>query len=277
MVLRSLYWLLLTALIVSCSTGNRITDVAEALIIDDQLQINKNSKFFELDPLGNIYFVDNADHIFLYCQDMKNYYEYSNKTFSNLTSIDVSNPQKILLFYSDFNTIIYLNNTLNEINRYNLVELGYNDITAAAKSNDNQTWIYDRYSYKLIKVNDNGKILLESNPLIDIGYGDLNPIKIIESNNIVYLLDSSKGILRFDNLGSFIDLVHLKDIDDLQVVKDDLLYLKDGHVYMMQAVFESKYELEGIDTPYLEKAKKIRVDNDYYYLLLSNGLYRNQR
>src|SRR5688572_3667151 len=74
--------------------------------------IKGNFDFFEADNFGNIYTVKNEE-LCKYLPNGKRHARYSNLRYGNITSLDVSNPLKILLYYRDFQQIIFLDNQLS--------------------------------------------------------------------------------------------------------------------------------------------------------------------
>ena len=77
-------------------------------------------------------------------------FEYKNLLLGKISKIDLQNPLKIVLFYQDLNSIITLDNQLNETN---LVQLSNNKTpilaTAAGMSAKNIFWIFNSLSQKI--------------------------------------------------------------------------------------------------------------------------------
>ena len=99
-------------------------------------------KIYEgFDGLGNNYFIKN--NVFIK-QNETQTWEYKNVALGKITSVDYVNPLKILVFYENFNTIILLDNQLNEIQKLNLFEID-NTIFASkiGMASQNQFWIYN--------------------------------------------------------------------------------------------------------------------------------------
>ena len=49
-------------------------------------------------------------------------FEYKNISLGTITKVDIKNPLRILLYYENFNTVILLDNQLNEIQKINFSE-----------------------------------------------------------------------------------------------------------------------------------------------------------
>ena len=105
----------------------------------EKKEVAKSKKLVATDNLDNYYFLNRSeisinDKVF-----------YSNFSLGDITKIDVFNPLKIKLWYSDFSTLIVLDNNLNEILRTDFTSL-YPDfeITEISSSNENIIWIFDQ-------------------------------------------------------------------------------------------------------------------------------------
>lgn len=69
------------------------------------------------DLFDNSYYV--IDNTFTKKHTSKNIKTYTNLTLGNITSTDIINSFKIVLFYRDFNTVVLLDNQLNLIKKIN--------------------------------------------------------------------------------------------------------------------------------------------------------------
>lgn len=77
-------------------------------------------------------------------------YQYNNLGLGKITRVDFQNPLQIVVFYKNFNTVVLLDNQLNEIKKIDF-NLKSTPITleAVALSSQNQIWIYDSISSKI--------------------------------------------------------------------------------------------------------------------------------
>ncbi len=161
-----------------------------------------HSKIVKVDNLNRIYLVNDKNAVINYSPDKKELYRYANNRSGKISTVDVSNPLRVVLFYDDFNHIKVLDNTLSVINELSLPEM-YSDITACSSSNDGHLWVYDPIKFRLLKIRDNGDIMVESSNVNDFGMHDVVISDIIEKNNTVVLCDRNKGFYFFDNLGQY--------------------------------------------------------------------------
>ena len=76
--------------------------------------IEGDFKILEVDKLGLVYLVNNGNEI-IKLQGEQILFRYSSKRLGNITRLDVSNPQKVLVYYGDYYQVVFLDNTLSEI------------------------------------------------------------------------------------------------------------------------------------------------------------------
>lgn len=185
-------------------------------IVGDKLRVDK---------MGNAYLrVDNNLYQFAKTQ---NSYTFEAVNFGTLEQIDATNPLRLVLFYPDLMNIVVVDNTLSQINAINLLELGYQQVTAAARARDNNFWIYDFVDFQLKKITPQGEVLAESENLNVLLEHVVQGNFILEKNNKVYLNDPSFGILVFDAYGTYARKIPITGLDHFQLREDNLVYWAD--------------------------------------------------
>ena len=86
-------------------------------------------QFLGYDQFGFYYTIKN--NVLSKTKDIQSL-EYKNISLGKITKVDLQNPLKIVLFYENFNTVVMLDNQLNEIQKINFSE---NTIPIMANSN----------------------------------------------------------------------------------------------------------------------------------------------
>lgn len=116
--------------------------------------------------------------------------EYRNVSLGNLLRVDLRNPLRIVLFYTDFNTAVLVDNQLNEIQRVSFSE---KDpallVTACGLASQNRLWIYDSVSLRLGLYDLNsGKTAFITQPIPrpQIYTSDFNDFYWIDEKGIYY-------------------------------------------------------------------------------------------
>lgn len=176
------------------------------------------------DHLGFLYVVDG--NTLLKCDSLGNeLFSYSNLQYGNISSIDVSNPLKILLFFRDFSSVIYLDNSLApQSDMIHLQEIS-NNLKNVCTSYDNALWIYDamdsqliRYDKKLRKTASSGNLELLLNKKIEI-------FALQEVSNKVYLT-AADGIYVFDRYAAYLRFYPFENPSCLEVINNSLFFLQ---------------------------------------------------
>ena len=72
-----------------------------------------------MDQFGNIYIVNNNTMV-KYSNDFTNKTNYTNNFLGKISLIDVNDPLRVLIFYRDFNQIIFLDTPGGQVLRNNL-------------------------------------------------------------------------------------------------------------------------------------------------------------
>lgn len=98
-------------------------------------------EFVGTDAFGWEYVV--ADNEFRKQKDGK-VYKYKNVSLGDITRADLQNPLQLVLFYKKFNTVVLLDNQLNETGTVNFNELPTPVIVdAVGLASQNRLWVYD--------------------------------------------------------------------------------------------------------------------------------------
>jgi len=158
-------------------------------------------------------------------------FEYNNRRLGQVGIIDANNPFNVLVYYPELATIIVLDRTFSEIKSINLFNLNIFEPQAVALSNDNNIWVYDPINFQLKKISKEGALLFQSKPLHQATQVVLQPTFLIERNNQVFISDTLHGIFVFDSFGQWSQHIPITNIHQLQVVKDQLVYIKEGNLY----------------------------------------------
>lgn len=198
-----------------------------------------------VDNFSNFYSTSNTG-VLKFSPDGKFLYRYEEFRYGKIGMIDVNNPLKILVFYPDFMTVVILDRFLAPLNTYNFFEFGYQNIPAIASSTDGKIWFYDNVDFKLKKINETGKVILESQQLNVLLEKAPNPNFMVESDNKIYMNDSSVGIMVFDIFGSYSKTIPLKGLKKFQVLQDQIIYFDNNQ---LNSYNSTTMELKSLPLP----------------------------
>jgi len=228
----------------------------------DKVQINQIHDYFSVDPLDNIFVVNNSELIKFNSQGEK-CASFSNSMLGSISHIDVTNPLRILLFYNDFNQILFLDRKLTEIgNEIDLYEYSDNETELICSSANGGFWIYNSDENQAVHISKSNKNINRS-ILLNSFYKDITPSKMLEYNNNLYLLYPEFGILSLDRNGQFRKKISITGIKDFQIFQNSIIYTNESGVYSLQS-FEQENKL--IFEPKSLSEEKYIIKNDKLYI-----------
>ena len=240
---------------------NLLLFLVPLIVSAKDIEVSGEFESLQCDNVGYIYATKN-NTIYKYNEKGELLASYNYNKYGAKPSIDVSVPMRVFLYFSDFKKIIILDSRLSEMrvidaNLFTEVE----NPTLACFSKDQNIWMYNATRFTLLKLDNVGNKMYESQNLISLVNQNIVPSKIREQENNVFLTDTSKGILMFDILGTFIQMIPLKHVDLFQV-KDSKLY------------YFSECMLQSINLKTLENTVyNIGCDADVKRVLLTNQSY----
>ena len=219
------------------------TDTTSALakVIHDQTQ-NSPFKFqrtitypiaaFTVNNLGELYIIntnnqlkklnDRGDSVGVFNQVTK---------YGKLSYVDAQNPWKTILFYENFSTIVLLDKYLNVLTNINLRKQNIFGVRTIAASYDNNIWVFDEQENKLKKIDDAGKVLMETVDFRLLFDSVPSPVRILDSDGFVYLYDPKKGVYIFDYYGSFKNKLPFLNWKDITVIEKNLYGFDETNLY----------------------------------------------
>jgi len=205
---------------------------------------------FTTDPMDNLYIVQ-QERIDKYDRSGNLLKNFSDKTLGEISSADVSNPLRLVLFYRDFSQVVFLDNTMTlSGGPINLQKLGYPQATLIGNSYDNALWLYDQQNFELLRLDNGLQVNQRTGNLGQQLNIELQPNFLIEVNNKVYLNNPATGILVFDVFGTYHKTIPIKGLQDLQVRGDKLMYSKNsGKLFSYEFKSGETDSLSGIPAP----------------------------
>ncbi|PXX95693.1 hypothetical protein DF185_21590 [Marinifilum breve] len=210
--------------------------------------INTPCDFFEIDHMGNVYVV-NGSQLSKYNSEGEQVCNFSDSSLGSISSIDVSDPLRILLFYRDFNQIIYLNNKLSTIgNEIDLYDISDNETEFVCNSQKGGFWMYNSIENQATYITNNGEIAAQT-ILLGSFFEDAEIVKMFEHNSDLYLLYENKGILQLDQNGQFVRKLSFQDIQDFQLIGKQIYYQDKTGIHLYQALNQSDQLIHTKEDP----------------------------
>jgi len=155
-------------------------------------------------------------------------YSYSNNILGVIANVDVSNPQKILVYFKDFTKIIILDNTLSPSSEViDLTILELDETTLVCRSYNDGTWYYDPIHFELIRKNQELITTNSSGNISTLLDKNIQANYLVEYNNKLYLNDPTNGVLVFDVYGTYLKTIPLYNLTIFQVKDKFIIYAND--------------------------------------------------
>ena len=232
----------------------------------DNILINQTHDFFEVDHLGNIYLVQDSE-LLMFDSKGNKLHTYSNSLLGTISSVDISDPLRILVFYRDFNQILFLDRKLAEIGgEIDLYDVSENDTDLVCSSQSGGFWMYNSSDNQTIHISANGEKINQS-ILLNSFFGESIPTQMIEYGNDLFLLFAEKGILKLDRNGQFLKKIQIPGINSFQVSLNGIRYTKnDNNLY--QFLPNAKSDMILFTKPD-SRNERLKINNNSVFI--SNG------
>ncbi|CAA6830246.1 MAG: Unknown protein [uncultured Aureispira sp.] len=188
--------------------------------------IPKASRWMEVDKMKQLYLIEDAHTLLKYSPDGDLLHQFNENSLGEISYVDVSNPFRLLVYYNDYATVLFLDRTLSEIQRHDLSDLDIPEVRALGTASDNNIWVFDNNTYTLKKVNSQNEVLAESADLSLLLTDVLDPNRLIETNARVYLNSPNLGILVFDVFGNYIKTIEILHLDYFQIYEGQIFYVE---------------------------------------------------
>ncbi len=230
-------------------------------------ELSHNADHFTTDQLGNI-FLWNESFIWMYSNKGDSLSAFNSRKYGTISHVDATNPYEILVFFADYNLVLFLDNYLSDNgNEIDLQKLGYDQISNSCKSRANGIWIYDLIQQRAIHLNDNYVKDKQSLNLSQWFDGRVSPNLLLEFNNQLFI-SSDEAIFVFDHFGTFQRKIPIQNIKEFQIVNEEIRYLKgDQYCSYIQKDFD-----ESCRKIQIEAVKNIRIEKTGLYVFGSNKL-----
>ncbi len=222
------------------------------------------------DKFGAAYIITPKKELVKFDPVYSRFVSYSVLKFGQPTHIDASNPLKVLLFFNDYDIVVFLDNTLSEKTVVRLQNLGVLQVDVVCLALDNNVWIYDELVFKLRKIDERLNLIRESDDLSLLFNRSIRPNFLLEADNRLFVNEPEVGIHVFDLFGVYSQTIPLKALDNFQAFKGQLVYFQNGQLL--------SYNLQTFDTrpiPLPQVAGKIldiHIQNERLLVLTDSEL-----
>lgn len=241
-----------------------------SLITHAQSQsIEFKGKAFTTDQTGSYYEIY-SNQIIKIGKNGQRQFTYSNNILGEISSVDVSNPMKIIVFFKDFSKVVVLDNTLTEQGGVlDLNEVSLEETSLVCSSYNNGIWYYNPIKFQLTRIENSINIINTSANISTLLNKNIQPNFIVEFNNKVYLNDPTQGILIFDVYGTYLQTLPIFGLTTFQVKEKYLLYVnKDAQIETYDFFTLEKSVYKPLQ---YSNIKMVRIENKTIYIINSKN------
>ena len=227
------------------------------------------SDHFYTDHLENIYFID-KHKIFKVETSSGIISEYGSLSDGTISSADVSNPFNILLFYRDFNQVVFLDNKLAKLrSEINMSGLGIEQAILSCSSGSGGLWVFSDRDNRLVYFNHQLRNNHQSKTISSITGSSTKPVYMIENQNKLFLYIAGEGILVFDRFASYLKTVPYSGPERFQVLGDRIVYFYEGELLSLDI---ETFEMTSLDLPSGLKIDDVYLQSEGLFLLTGNRI-----
>ena len=200
------------------------------------------NRFLAIDVLSHRYYEENG---ILYKSNQDQIWQYKNLALGKILKIDIQNPLKIAVFFERFNSVVLLDNQLNEIKIIAFSDINKNSIITSAIgiAAQNKLWFYDTISQKIGLFNySNEDFKFISTPFP-------GNFKHYESDfNNFQWIDNELNWYSCNLFGEIKLIRQVPDFDTIQIINSHLiLYSKGEQLYFLDFQSNKTQELQNVD------------------------------
>jgi len=235
------------------------------------LTLSQDIADFTVDALGNIYILNSANQLKKIGPDGDSMAVFNDvRRFGKITSVDATNPLKILVYYREFTTVIELDRFLNIVNTIDLRKQNILQAKAVGLAYDNNVWVFDELDAVLKRIGDDGSLVSQTTDFRQLFDSVPDPTVIRDQGGYVYLYDPAKGVYIFDHYGALKTHLDLRGWEDFDVIGTSLLGRDDRDLFRYQPGTLDMQQ-QPIPAAYRD-ALRIRITPTVVYVLKKTGL-----
>ena len=235
------------------------------------LKVTQDIVDFTVDNLGNIYVLNSDNQLKKISPRGDSLAVFNDvRRYGKVTTIDATNPLKILVYYREFTTIIELDRFLNLINTIDLRKQNILQAKAIGLAYENNIWVFDELDAVLTRIRDDGSVVDQTTDFRQLFDSVPDPTVIRDRGDLVYLYDPSKGVYIFDHYGTLKTHLDIRGWQDFNVIGKNLLGHDDHQFYRYEP--GTLNMLEQAIPPDYQGATRIDITPTVIYVLKKTGL-----
>lgn len=202
--------------------ANQAGAIRARLVSETELE---TERFVGADELGNLFYID--DQV-IYRKSGPRIFSFSNVDLGEISQVDASNPFKILLFYKDFNSVLILDNNMNELSeRLDFTgETQFNNVLFVANSSQNNIWLYaDDNKLHLYNYEELAEEV--QTQALTFYQEDFRALGLVSTFKNVWI-QSEDEVFRFNEYGNYVETSSLKGVKRIFPFQKGLICYQNG-------------------------------------------------
>jgi hypothetical protein len=210
--------------------------------------------FVGVDNYYNLYYIKDQT---LYKDDNNTLYNFNELQLGEISSVDIINPLNILVFYSDLNTVVLLDNRLNEIERINFSTVSnFTNVGRASIAGKNQLWLFniDTQQVELYNYRSNRKTVVSQPVDGDITY-------MISNFNYCYLL-TKENLKIYDIYGSLLSNYPMDGFEKITIYNKNIITVNENELYFIPESFKLGKKIFSPDF----NIKDLQLTQEFLYI-----------
>ena len=245
--------LLLFLLLCQLGIAQSLAPVSKAPLVAD--------RFIGLDNYKNSYFI--KDRV-INKQGADGNFLFNDLQLGRITSVDIINPLKVVVFFQDTNTVVLLDNKLSEIQRISFNNLPeFLNVSTASNAGNNSLWLFNVDTQQIELYNYGNKLqTVVSQPFS----GKL----LSQASNFNYCFALTEKKLRAFNIyGSILNEVPSEGYEKIIQQNENLIALKEDSLYYIPdfAKRNDAISHETVKLAFPEiKIKDLQLTDDFLYI-----------
>lgn len=233
-------------------------------------EISRNAvdaHLFKLDKLGSFYFV-NQNVLTKTDGNLKVLCTWDNDFYGDISFVDVSDPLKILMYYSDFNTLLFLDKYLTELrDPVSLDDINIYNSGPIAAAQQGGFWVYNYQNSQIMRVDQNLNVAQKGVNLYS-QIKDSEIKEILVSTDYILLQTNNQNIIVLDKFANFYTRLVLKYDTPISLDNEKIFYIQDKSLIIYDLAKNKQFYIDIPISPVLD----IEVSGDKLYVLSQKSL-----
>ncbi|PVW17141.1 hypothetical protein [Marixanthomonas spongiae] len=221
----------------------------------------KADGFIGVDAFTNMYYTANME---LHKTGVDGDFVFSDLQLGPITSVDILNPLNVVIFYENTNTVVLVDNKLNEIERINFNTLpGFLNISTATNAGNNRLWVFNVDTQQLELFNYR---TLTNTAVSQPFSGTL--LSQTSNFNYCYVLTENK-VRAFNVYGSLLSEIKVDGFINVLQQDERVLGVKENSLYYLAQISEgtTKKYPEAIKIPLPQiTIKDLSLTQEFLYI-----------